>query len=65
MEKNNENDNVGNLKEQLAEAQRKLAEEKQRSDRAAEMRTRAKQRLKEKEAHVKKLQDRKDKRGQK
>ena len=61
MDKNNkkENENVVETPEMLSEAKRLLDEEKQRSDRAAEMRARAEQRLKEKEAHYTKLKENK------
>ena len=61
MEKdNNKPETLEELRARKAEAQRLLAEEKQRSARAEEERKRAEQRLKEKEAHVAKLLARED-----
>ena len=60
MDQNNkkENEDVVETPEMIR-AKRLLDEEKQRSDRAAEMRARAEQRLKEKEAHYTKLKENK------
>ena len=61
MEKdNNKPETVEELRARKVEAQRLLAEERQRVARGLEERKRAEQRLKEKEAHVAKLLARKE-----